>query len=504
MSQHLEHLEKQFHRLAQLEHAMTFLGWDQMVIMPNKGSHPRSTAMAELASMHHELLIADSVDDALNEVEAELTRGALSQDNQQHIAQMRHTAQQARALPASLVHAQVLAGSKCEHAWRSQKTDNDWDGFLENFEPVVELAREEAQHRQSQRPDAFATPYDAMLDLHCSGDSQALIGDVFAQLKSELPGLLARVVEKQAGQACVSLAGDYPLASQQALSEHLMGMLGFDFDAGRLDVSLHPFSTGVQGDQRITTRYRITDFADALQATAHETGHASYEAGLPERWQSFPVGRARNMCIHESQSLFFEKQVFLSRAFGQSFLSAVHEHLPSTKHLQADDIWYAQTRVKPSYIRVEADEVTYPLHVMLRYDIESALINGEIEARMIPDLWESSLQTYLGLSTQGDHAKGCLQDIHWTDGSFGYFPSYTMGAVNAAQLSQALKAQHPDWREHFAKGELGFARDWLASTIWQHGRQMDSQELMQKASGEGSNATYLLSHLESRYLDEND
>jgi len=199
------------------------------------------------------------------------------------------------------------------------------------------------------------------------------------------------------------------------------------------------------------------------------------------------------MCIHESQSLFFEKQVFLSRAFGQSFLSAVHEHLPSTKHLQADDIWYAQTRVKPSYIRVEADEVTYPLHVMLRYDIESALINGEIEARMIPDLWESSLQTYLGLSTQGDHAKGCLQDIHWTDGSFGYFPSYTIGAVNAAQLSQALKAQHPDWREHFA-----------ASTIWQHGRQMDSQELMQKASGEGSNATYLLSHLESRYLDEND
>lgn len=504
VSQTLNYLEKRFNRLAQLEHAMTFLGWDQMVIMPDKGATPRSNAIAELASLHHELLVCDSVADALREVEGELKRGDVAQENARHIEQMMQTWQRAQALPADLVHAKVVAGSKCEHAWRTQKTNNDWSGFLVNFEPVVQLAREEAQLRQAQRPQEFATPYDALLDLHCSGDSQALISEVFAQLKQALPNLLERVIEKQQSQSVKSLEGEYPQAEQHALNEHLMRILGFDFDAGRLDVSLHPFSTGVRGDQRITTRYRSTDFADALQATAHETGHASYEAGLPERWQSYPVGRARNMCIHESQSLFFEKQVFLSRAFGQSFLPSLHQHLPATQQFTADDIWQAQTRVQPSFIRVEADEVTYPLHVMLRYDIESELINGNIEAHMIPQLWESSLHDYLGLSTNGDHAIGCLQDIHWTDGAFGYFPSYTMGAVNAAQLSSALKTQHPDWREQFAKGELAFAREWLADNIWQFGRQMSSQELMQRASGQGSNAQFLLSHLESRYLNQED
>jgi carboxypeptidase Taq len=283
-----------------------------------------------------------------------------------------------------------------------------------------------------------------------------------------------------------------------------MCVFGFDFNAGRLDVSMHPFSTGGLGDQRITTRYREMDFTDALQATAHETGHASYEAGLPVSKTSYPVGRSRNMCIHESQSLMFEKQIFLSKAFGKALMKPLHKHLPTTGVFNADDIWMAQTRVKPSFIRVEADEVTYPLHVMLRYDIESALINGDIEADVIPEAWESSLNDYLGLSTKGNHSIGCLQDIHWTDGAFGYFPSYTMGAVNAAQLSAAMKRDCPDWQGHFAAGELEFARTWLSDHIWQHGCDLESQELMQRATGEGSTATHLLDHLKSRYLDDAD
>ena len=500
----LKSLEQQFHRIAQIEHALTFLGWDQMVMMPDAGSEPRSAAMAELSSMRHDLLASDAMGDWLAESHRAIDEGKLDASNQAHIREMQHSWQQARALPAELVHAQVIAGAKCEHGWRTQKAANDWDGFLANFREVVKLSREEAQCRQSQRPDDFATPYDALLDLHCAGDSQALIGEIFAQLKTALPDLLQRVLDKQSSRRSVQLSGDYPVDAQQRLSEQLMTVLGFDFNAGRLDVSMHPFSTGVKGDQRITTRYRSGDFADALQATAHESGHAAYEAGLPDQWQAFPVGRARNMCIHESQSLFYEKQVFLSRAFGQSFLSAIHEHLPASKAYSADDIWYQQTVVKPSYIRVEADEVTYPLHVMLRYDIESALINGEIEPDVIPDLWESSLQNYLGLSTQGDHAKGCLQDIHWTDGAFGYFPSYTMGAVNAAQISAVMKQQHPDWRDAFASGDISFAREWLKQHIWQQGRQLESQALMQQATGKGSDAGFLLKHLEARYLLEED
>ena len=500
----LKSLEQQFQRITQIDHALTFLGWDQMVMMPDAGSEPRSAAMAELSTMRHELLASDAMGDWLAEADLALNDGRLDASNQAHIREMQRSWQQARALPGELVHAQVIAGSKCEHGWRTQKEANDWDGFLHNFREVVKLSREEAQCRQSQRPDDFATPYDALLDLHCAGDSQALIGDIFGQLKQTLPDLLQRVLDKQSMRPAASLSGNYPIDAQQGLSEQLMSMLGFDFSAGRLDVSMHPFSTGVKGDQRITTRYRTVDFADALQATAHESGHAAYEAGLPDQWQAFPVGRARNMCIHESQSLFYEKQVFLSRAFGQSFLSAIHEHLPDTKGFSADDIWYQQTIVKPSYIRVEADEVTYPLHVMLRYDIESALINGDIEPDAIPELWENALQSYLGLSTNGDHAKGCLQDIHWTDGAFGYFPSYTMGAVNAAQITAAIKQQHPDWRDAFTRGDINFAREWLQQNIWQHGRQLESQALMQQATGEGSNAQFLLEHLEARYLREED
>ncbi len=504
MSQPLKYLEAQFHRIAQLDHATTFLGWDQMVIMPTAGMQPRSAAIAELSSMRHELLASDAMEDWLAEAERDIDRGALDETNRTHVIEMQRSWMQARAMPAELVHAQVIAGAKCEHAWRTQKLANDWEGFLENFRPVVALAREEAQCRQAQRPDDFATPYDALLDLHCAGDSQQLISGIFAQLKQTLPDLLQQVIDKQSTRKRVDLSGEYAVHAQQQLSERLMQVLGFDFEAGRLDVSMHPFSTGVRGDQRITTRYRTTDFADALQATAHETGHASYESGLPSKWQGYPVGSARNMCIHESQSLFFEKQVFLSRAFGRSFVDAIHQHLPETQVFSADDIWHAQTVVAPTFIRVEADEVTYPLHVMLRYDIESALINGDIEPDVIPELWESSLQSYLGLSTDGDHAKGCLQDIHWTDGAFGYFPSYTMGAVNAAQLTASLKQQYPQWRDDLARGDIAFARSWLHDNIWQHGSELASQELMSQATGEQSSARFLLAHLKERYMDELD
>lgn len=504
MNSSLDKLEKHFHRIAQVDHATTFLGWDQMVIMPNAGMAPRSAAMAELASIRHELMTSDAMGEWLTDASAALESGKLDVSKRKHLLEMQRAWQQAKALPADLVHAQVIAGSKCEHGWRTQKPANDWPGFLENFREVVALSREEARCRQAQRPDEFATPYDALLDLHCTGDSQALISDVFSQLKATLPDLLSDVMDKQASRPRPDLSGDYALAAQQKLSEHLMSLLGFNFDAGRLDVSMHPFSTGVRGDQRITTRYRTIDFADALQATAHETGHASYESGLPEQWQFYPVGRSRNMCIHESQSLYFEKQVFLSRAFGTSFINAIHEHLPGTQQFSCDDIWYSQTVVQPSFIRTEADEVTYPLHVMLRYDIESALINGDIEPDMIPELWESTLQSYLGLSTQGDHSKGCLQDIHWTDGAFGYFPSYTMGAVNAAQIAASIKTAFPDWREHFAAGDIHFARQWLAEHIWQHGSTLESQALMQSATGQGSDAGFLIEHLKNRYLDEVD
>ncbi len=489
-------LEDKFQRLTQIDHATTFLQWDQLVMMPPHGNDSRAKSIAELISIHHELLstpqTGEMLDKALNE---ETDPG-----RKRSLIEMERIWKHAICMPADLVKAKSLAGSKCEHGWRTQRQENDWPAFLINFKEVVKLSREEAQARQSFASERFPTPYDALLDLYCTGDSSEFIQTVFTQLKDTLPEHIDHVLGLQTPEE-VDLTGNYSIKMQQQLSKRLMEVLGFDFQAGRLDVSMHPFSTGGRGDQRITSRFRTTDFADALMATAHETGHASYESALPVAWDGLPVGRARNMCIHESQSLLFEKQIFLSPQFISFFTKFIHEFLPDTKQFSSIAIWSSCTRVRRSYIRVEADEVTYPLHVILRFEIERDLINGNIEAADIPDLWNEKMQKYLGLTTNGNYTDGCMQDIHWTDGSFGYFPSYTLGAVNAAQLFAALCRTHPDWREKLKMGDVTFIRQWLDISIWSKGCTLDSQDIISVATGEETNPNFYIDHLRTRYID---
>ncbi len=513
MNSAYQQLQIRFKQLSQLDHALVFLNWDQMVMMPAGGVGARSGSVAELAGMHHSLLTAVGMGDWLDEAEEQAAAQADSAQNAS-LREMRRVWRQASCLPADLVKKKIVAGSRCEHAWRSQRAENDWAGFLSNFREVVTLSREEAQLRleaanrgnSSPAKERLATRYDSLLELHCAGDTTELIDQVFTRLKGELPDLLQAVVEKQAGRQSAKIsetsAQQYPIAQQRQLSQELMRVLGFDFAAGRLDESAHPFSTGVKGDLRITTRYRDDDFLDALFSTAHETGHASYEGGLPDQWQGLPVGLGRNMCIHESQSLLFEKQILLSKAFIRYFEGSIHNHLPSTQSMKADELWEMATTVKPGYIRVEADEVSYPLHVLLRYEIEKMLINGDIEADEIPQLWDERMRQYLGLSTEGNYQNGCLQDIHWTDGAFGYFPSYTLGAINSAQLFSTIKSQHQDWQERFAEGDCSFVIEWLADNIWSRGCELESQPLMVMATGEGTNPDHFLQHLKARYISE--
>ena len=494
-----------FNRLNKLDHAVTILNWDQMVMMPNAGVVARSETLAELSVMRHELLSSQKVSDALSACENN-TEG-LTEAQCRSLAAMRTAYQDASCLPSDLVKKKVIAGSNCEHGWRTQRENNDWSGFLANFENVVSLAREEASIRQSAM--GALTPYDALLDLHCRGDSSELIDQVFGELKAELPSMIDQVIEHQhvfsstqgaSRSASAETTAHYPVAEQTQLSHALMKSLGFDFNAGRLDVSLHPFSTGVRGDQRITTRYEESTFLDALLATAHETGHASYEAGLPEEWAGLPVGESRNMCIHESQSLMFEKMVTLSEPFLKHLHQLVVTHLSAGKEVSFKAMRQHARKVSKSFIRVEADELTYPIHVALRYDIERDLINGDMEPGHIPEAWDMAMQAGLGLSTKNNFTNGCLQDIHWTDGTFGYFPSYTLGAVNSAQLFRSLCQANKDWETKFEEGDIGFVRDWLSENIWQHGCHLTSQELIKQATGEGTNAKSLLAHLRGRYL----
>ncbi len=491
-------LEELYRKLGRLDHALTFLQWDHMVMMPPGGSEPRAAAIAELTTLQHELLTAPRTGDLLQEAAGQATAPTRIRSLQEMAREYQH----AICLSPALVKAQSLAGSKCEHGWRNQRKNNDWSDFLVNFKEVVTLAREEAQARQDFTPGLFPTPYDAMLDLHCTGDSNSFIADVFTKLKQLLPALVQQVVDKQKGDSVPDLRGQYPIDQQRLLNLELMKCLEFNFDQGRLDVSSHPFSTGCRGDQRITTRFRESDFLDALMATAHETGHAGYENGLPIEWDSLPVGGARNMCLHESQSLLFEKQIFLSRPFISFFTSRIHTFLPTTSGIGDSQIWAAATRVQPSYIRVEADEVTYPLHIILRYEIESSLINGSIRVEDIPSIWDEKMQEYFGLSTAGNYRDGCLQDMHWTDGSFGYFPSYTIGALNSAQLFASIRSTYPDWQARLTGGDVHFIRDWLLETIWSKGSTMESQDIIRLATGESTNPDYFLRHIQERYLDD--
>jgi len=496
MTDRYQTLMDQFKRLARIDHARTFLQWDHMVMMPPGGNQSRSEAIAELIALRHELLTSPELGELIEQAAGEVKDSV----QQRSLTEMERMYRRAICLPAGLVKAKTLAGSICEHGWRSQRKENDWQGFLANFREVVRLAREEAQARSAAEPGRFPTPYDTLLDLYCTGDSSIFLAEVFARLKRELPGLVQEVVAKQKSAPVVELHDHYPIADQQQLNRELMLYLGFDFNRGRQDVSAHPFSTGGRGDQRITTRYREGEFLEALLATAHETGHAAYEDGLPEEWDGLPIGLARNMCLHESQSLLFEKQLFLSRPFLTFFSATVHRLLPSTTRHDGTALWIAATRVQPSYIRVEADEVTYPLHVILRYEIESGLINGSLAAEDIPEVWDAKMIKYLGLSTKDNYRDGCLQDMHWSDGSFGYFPSYTIGALNSAQLMAALRRSHPEWQDRLATGKVDFVRNWLRQNIWSKASSMDSQEIIQAASGEGTNPGFFLSHIRDRYL----
>lgn len=486
-------LTRTFQRLSRFSHLSAIASWDMFTMMPPGGSKVRGEALAELSVLEHQLLtdpkvatwIAAAEQEDLNDVE---------QANLREMSRLHH---QASLLPESLVEAKSLAGSRCEHAWRSQRPANDWEGFSDNLKEVVKYSREEARLRAD---DKGCSPYDALLDIFEPGMTSAQLDVLFADVKSWLPDLLTRAVAKQSQQTLIAPVGPFPTAIQRELGLETMAQLGFDFTAGRLDISAHPFCGGVPEDVRITTRYDENELLSALFGVIHETGHARYEQNLPRTWSGQPIALARSTAIHESQSLFFEMQLGRSKAFLTRLIPAVTRHFGDQAAFEESNFIAWNQQVKPGFIRVDADEVSYPAHVILRYEIERALINGDIEVDDIPALWNEKMQAWLGLSTVGDYRNGCMQDIHWTDGGFGYFPSYTLGAMYAAQLFSAAHRALPDLNQSIAQGEFSALFDWLRQNIWQHGSRFTTEQLITQATGEPLSSRYFRAHLEARYL----
>ena len=500
MSTPYSELERRFRRMANLGGAAAVLQWDWAAVMPAGGAEARTAQLTELDLVQHEYMADPELADLLDSAEA--GRADLEPWQNSNLSEMRLRWSHANAVPADLVAALSNAAANCEMVWREARASSDFAAFCRAFEPLLELVRDKAAAKSAALGLA---PYDALIDGYDPGFRTAEIDGIFADLSAFLPDFLAQVLEKQARDpAPLQPDGPFPVARQRALSETLMTQIGFDFDHGRLDESHHPFCGGVPEDVRITTRYDEGDFASSVMAVLHETGHALYERGLPEEWRGQPVGDARSMSLHESQSLLMEMQACRSAEFfrfAAPLMRDAFDHLgpEAAAAFAPENMHRMAVHVAPGFIRVDADEVTYPAHVILRYRLERAMIEGAMEIADLPGAWNEGMEKMLGLTPPNDR-EGCLQDLHWFDGAWGYFPTYTLGAMTAAQLFEAAKTDAPEIGPGIAKGDFKALFGWLKTTVHGQGSLLPAKDLLIQATGKPLDPAVFKSHLTSRYL----
>ena len=490
-------LERRFARLTALRGASAVLDWDSQTMMPAGGADDRAEQLSTLAVVCHETLTDPALADQLAHAEAD-EADALDPWQAANLTEMRRQWVHANALDARLVEALSKATSACEMRWRSARADDDFAGFAPSLAAVVALVRESATAKAAA---LGVTPYDALLDDFEPGGRSADIDTLFADLGDFLPGFVAAAIERQARDGDMhELEGPFPIAAQRALGRRLMTAVGFDFGRGRIDESDHPFCGGTPGDVRITTRYAEDDFTKAMMAVLHETGHAMYEHGLPTEWRLQPVGHVHSMSLHESQSLLLEMQACRSRGFIGFAAPLMREAFGGDGPAwQPDNLYRLATRVAPDHIRVDADEVTYPAHIMLRYRLEKALIAGDLEVGELPGAWADAMRDGLGLTPPNDRL-GCLQDIHWSVGLFGYFPTYTLGAMTAAQLFDAARRAEPDIVDGIGRGDFVPLFAWLRANVHGVGASLSPKALVEQATGRPLDSAVFKAHLEARYL----
>jgi carboxypeptidase Taq len=482
-------LRQKFARIACLNEASAMLGWDAAAMMPAGGAEARGEQLATLAGLSHEFLSAPEIAEDIAAAQPE------TDWDEANLLLMREAHIRATALPRDLVEAGVRAGRACETIWRVARQENDFAAVREALGEVISLTRESAKILGEALGLA---PYDALMSQYQRGVTSADAAAIFARYEVFLKDALPRAEALQAAREHEMLPpGPYPEAAQEALARQLAAAAGLKFSSARLDRSAHPFCGGTPTDIRITTRYDEQDVCSALTGVLHETGHALYEQNLPAAFHRQPVGEAAGMAMHESQSLIIEMQAVR----GDAFLSHLAPILASSfgKPVTMGGLKRRLRHVQRSFIRVEADEMTYPAHVLLRFRLEQALLSGDLAVADLPGAWNAGFAALLGI-TPPDDARGCLQDIHWYDGAIGYFPSYTLGAMAAAQLMAAARRALPALDEHLGRGDFSPLTDWLARHVHGLGASLGYNEILTTATGEALNPAHFEAHLTARYL----
>lgn len=488
-------LEQRFQRRSRVHDALAILHWDNATMMPAGAADGRTDQITELTLIAREILIDEATSDLLDRAESDAADLGCWQVR--NLELMRREYSLATALPTDLVEALQRAGAASEMNWRTARAENDFASQRPHLEKVFELTREAAV----TRGEALGLPpYDAQLELFEPGLRDDRIAPVFEELGAWLPDMVGRILEEQAVSGDPAMpVGPFPVSGQKAVGENLMRALGFDFEQGRLDESAHPFTGGVPDDVRLTTRYTDDSFAEALMGILHETGHALYEQGLPGDWRGQPVGNSGGMALHESQSLVVEMQLCRGPAFIDNLAPRLVDCFGVRDGLSAENLKRMVTRVARGLIRVDADEATYPLHIILRYRLEKALLSGDLAVTDLPGAWHEGMADLVGIRPSDDR-DGCLQDIHWMDGAVGYFPTYTLGALAAAQMMAAIRRDLPDLDRMVRDGDFSAFVNWLRQNVHSRALSSTTDTIIADATGAPLSAEAFRSHLTQRYL----
>lgn len=490
-----QQLEQEFRRLHALRSAAGILRWDAATMMPRGSVDLRGDQLAVLETESHAVLAAPKIPRLLDRATASVN--GLDDWQQVNLRRMRREYDHAIAVPHGLISRLAKVTANAEQRWREARANSDFKLFAPHLEEVVHLVRERA-HLLGQA--LGLEPYDALVDGFSPGLTSKEIDRIFTALSQRLPELIQQAIDAQAALEVLPVNAKVSNSKQRALAVELMKALGFSFEQGRLDESDHPFTGGAPGDVRITTRFMPQDVLSGLMAVIHETGHARYEQGLPTDWRMQPAGVNAGMAVHESQSLLLEMFIGRSRPFLQYLQSLLAKQLGVTgPEWQIENLYRVLTQVQRSMIRVDADELTYPVHIMLRYELERQLLDGELLVKDLPEVWNQGMAGRLGVQPAND-AEGCLQDIHWSLGAFGYFPSYAIGAVIAAQLLETLRAELPGLDEQLAQGEFAALFAWLNENIYSAAATLEGSRLVQQVTGRALSAQPWLRYAESKYL----
>ena len=467
------------------------LGWDERTYMPRAGAGHRGEQMALLARLGHEMVTDPRVGEALTVIEASKP----DSDAAANVREIRRTYDRATKLPKELVEELARVTSQAQGVWQEARRASDFALFRPWLERIVALKR-----REAAAVGFTDHPYDALLDEYEPGVTTAESRQLFAELAAGLVPIVAAIAGSAQQPDCALLHREFPADRQEIFAQSAAAAIGFDFDAGRLDTTTHPFCSGLgPGDCRITTRYNPRFFNEAFFGVMHEAGHGIYEQNLPADQHGTPLGTATSLGIHESQSRLWENQVGRSRPFWEHFFPRARQTFPAALRDVSLDQWlFAINDVRPSLIRVEADEATYNLHIILRFELEQALLTGDLAPVDLPDAWNEKFQKMLGL-TPPDDARGCLQDIHWSFGGLGYFPTYTLGNLYAAQFMAAARRDMPGLDADFGRGEFARLKNWLTDNIHRHGQRFRARELCRRITGQSLDHQPFLAYLRAKY-----